>query len=41
MIESWRVVRETKSGRMSELKVRLSDCCVGFSNRKSWSPLGA
>jgi plasmid replication initiation protein len=25
MLESWRVVRETKSGRMSELKVRLSD----------------
>ena len=25
MIKSWRVVRETKSGRMSELKVRLSD----------------
>ena len=25
LIESWRVVRETKSGRMSELKVRLSD----------------
>jgi plasmid replication initiation protein len=25
MIDSWRVVRETKSGRMSELKVRLSD----------------
>lgn len=25
MIESWRIVRETKSGRMSELKVRLSD----------------
>jgi plasmid replication initiation protein len=25
LIESWRVVRETRSGRMSELKVRLSD----------------
>src|ERR1035438_6165350 len=25
LIESWRVIRETKSGRMSELKVRLSD----------------
>ena len=25
LIESWRVVSETKSGRMSELKVRLSD----------------
>jgi plasmid replication initiation protein len=25
LLESWRVVRETKSGRMSELKVRLSD----------------
>jgi plasmid replication initiation protein len=25
LIESWRVARETKSGRMSELKVRLSD----------------
>ena len=25
LIESWRVVRETKSGRMSELKMRLSD----------------
>lgn len=25
LIESWRIVRETKSGRMSELKVRLSD----------------
>lgn len=25
LIESWRVVRETKSGRMSELSVRLSD----------------
>jgi plasmid replication initiation protein len=25
LIESWRVVRETKSGRMSELQVRLSD----------------
>ena len=24
-IESWRVVRETRSGRMSELMVRLSD----------------
>jgi hypothetical protein len=25
LIESWRVIRETKSGRMSELRVRLSD----------------
>lgn len=25
LIESWRVVRETRSGRMSEIKVRLSD----------------
>ena len=25
LLESWRVVRETRSGRMSELKVRLSD----------------
>jgi plasmid replication initiation protein len=25
LIDSWRIVRETKSGRMSELKVRLSD----------------
>src|ERR1700678_460833 len=25
LIESWRIVRKTKSGRMSELKVRLSD----------------
>lgn len=25
LIESWRIVRETKSGRMSELRVRLSD----------------
>ena len=25
IIESWRIVRETKSGRMSELQVRLSD----------------
>src|ERR1700761_7029004 len=25
LIESWRVIRETKSGRMSELKIRLSD----------------
>lgn len=25
LIESWRIVRETKSGRMSELQVRLSD----------------
>jgi plasmid replication initiation protein len=25
LIESWRVVRETRSGRMSELKVKLSD----------------
>ena len=25
LIESWRVIRETKSGRMSELQVRLSD----------------
>ena len=25
LIDSWRVVRETRSGRMSELKVRLSD----------------
>lgn len=25
LVESWRIVRETKSGRMSELRVRLSD----------------
>ena len=25
LIDSWRVIRETKSGRMSELKVQLSD----------------
>lgn len=25
LIESWRIIRETKSGRMSELRVRLSD----------------
>jgi plasmid replication initiation protein len=25
LIESWRVIRETKSGRMSEMRVRLSD----------------
>jgi plasmid replication initiation protein len=25
LIESWRAIRETKSGRMSELQVRLSD----------------
>jgi plasmid replication initiation protein len=25
LIESWRVIRETKSGRMSEIRVRLSD----------------
>jgi plasmid replication initiation protein len=25
LIESWRVIRETRSGRMSELRVRLSD----------------
>jgi plasmid replication initiation protein len=25
LIESWRVIRETRSGRMSEIKVRLSD----------------